>query len=50
MKTRKVSEKVATKFLLDLLAPFHPTIKQNEEIVDLSFKEGGVVTYHIIIH
>lgn len=50
MRTRRVSEKVSVKFLIDLLAPFHPKIKPNEEIVDLDFEEGGVVTYHIIIH
>lgn len=49
MKKRIVKEKVSKDFLLDLLEPFHPTMKLTETIVDIDIDvKGGVITYTII--
>lgn len=38
MKQKTVKETVSKGFLLSLLEPFHPTLKPNEKIVNLNFK------------
>lgn len=38
MKSRKAKDTVTKAFLLDLLEPFHPTLKKNEQIVNLNIK------------
>ena len=51
MKSRTVSERVTKDFLLDLLAPFHPTLKSDEKIVSIFLKEDGnafIIKYEIV--
>ena len=37
-KRREIKEKVTKEFLINLLAPFHPTLKTGEKIANLSIK------------
>lgn len=51
MKTREVNETLKKEFLLDLLEPFHPTLKANERIVNLFIetKMGGFKLKYTIV-
>lgn len=40
MKIRKVKETASKGFLLNLLEPFHPTLKPGEKITDIIFENN----------